>query len=127
VSQSSGRQRLNIHGAIDLETGKTRMIEAATVNAISTIMLLRAIEAVYPDKRLIHLFPDRLTSKGGHFNGLPAPARARVPRNRERRLDVVVVAFTGMVVWLDAEQAAEEGKAGTEGMWRMAPWIPRWA
>ena len=35
VPQTSGRQRLNIHGAIDLETGKTRMIEAATVNAIS--------------------------------------------------------------------------------------------
>jgi len=58
VSQSSGRQRLNIHGAVDLETGKARMIEAATVNAISTIMLLRAIEAMYPDKRLIHLFVD---------------------------------------------------------------------
>jgi hypothetical protein len=28
VPQSSGLQRLNIHGAIDLETGKTRMIEA---------------------------------------------------------------------------------------------------
>ena len=58
VPQSSGRQRLNIHGAIDLETGNTRMIEAATVNAISTIMLLRAIEAMYPGKRLIHLFVD---------------------------------------------------------------------
>jgi hypothetical protein len=31
VPRSSGRQRLNIHGAIDLKTGKTRMIEAATV------------------------------------------------------------------------------------------------
>jgi len=58
VPQTSGRQRLNIHGAIDLETGKTRMIEAATVNAISMIMLLRAIEAMYPGKRLIHLFVD---------------------------------------------------------------------
>jgi transposase len=58
VPQSSARQRLNIHGAIDLETGKTRMIEAVTVNAISMIMLLRAIEAMYPDKRLIHLFVD---------------------------------------------------------------------
>jgi transposase len=58
VPQSSGRARLNIHGAIDLETGKTRMVEAATVNAISTIMLLRAIEAMYPGKRLIHLFVD---------------------------------------------------------------------
>jgi transposase len=58
VPQSSGRQRLNIHGAIDLETGKTRMIVAETVNAISTIMLLKAIEAMYPCKRLIHLFVD---------------------------------------------------------------------
>jgi transposase len=56
--QTSGRQRLNIHGAIDLETGKTRMIEAATVNAVSTIMLLMAIERMYPGKRLIHLFVD---------------------------------------------------------------------
>jgi DDE superfamily endonuclease len=58
VPQTSGRQRLNIHGAIDLETGKNRMIEAATVIAISTIMLLMAIEGMYPGKRLIHLFVD---------------------------------------------------------------------
>jgi transposase len=58
VEQTSGRQRLNIHGAIDLETGRTRMIEAATVNAISMIMLLRAIEAMNPGRRLIHLFVD---------------------------------------------------------------------
>jgi transposase len=58
VEQNSGRQRLNIHGAIDLETDRTRMIEAATVNAISMIMLQRAIEAKYPGKRLIHLFVD---------------------------------------------------------------------
>ena len=58
VPQTSGRQRLNIHGAIDLETGKTRMIEAATVNAVSTIMLLMAIKTMYPGKRLIHLFVD---------------------------------------------------------------------
>ena len=57
VSQTSGRQRLNIHGAIDLETGSTRMIEVTTVDAASTIMLLIAIEAMYPGRRLIHLFP----------------------------------------------------------------------
>ncbi len=56
VPQTSGRQRLNLHGTIDLETGKTRIIEAVTVNAISTIMLLMAIEAMYPGKRMIHLF-----------------------------------------------------------------------
>jgi transposase len=58
IAQTSGRQRLNIHGAIDLETGNTRMLEVATVNAISTIMLLVAIEAMYPGQRMIHLFLD---------------------------------------------------------------------
>jgi transposase len=58
VPQTSGRQRLNIHGAIDLETGQTRMLEALTVDAASTIMLLMAIEAMYPGKRIIHLFLD---------------------------------------------------------------------
>ena len=58
VAQTSGRQRLNIHGAIDLETGQTRMLDALTVDAASTIMLLMAIEAMYPGKRMIHLFLD---------------------------------------------------------------------
>ena len=58
VPQTSGRQRLNIHGAIDLETGQTRMLDVLTVDAASTIMLLMAIEAMHPAKRLIHLFVD---------------------------------------------------------------------
>ena len=36
ITQSSGRERLNIHGAIDLETGNTRMLEVLVVNAAST-------------------------------------------------------------------------------------------
>ncbi len=58
VDQTSGRQRLNIHGAIDLETGKTRMLDVVTVDAMSTIALLMAIEALYPAMRLIHVFVD---------------------------------------------------------------------
>jgi transposase len=58
VEQTSGRQRLNIHGAIDLETGKTRMIEVLTVDAVSTIALLMAIALMYPSKKLIHVFLD---------------------------------------------------------------------
>jgi transposase len=58
VEQNSGRDRLNIHGAIDLETGKSCMVEVLTVNAVSTIALLSAIEALYPRKRRIHLFID---------------------------------------------------------------------
>jgi transposase len=58
VAQTSGRQRLNIHGAIDLETGHTRMLEVETVDADSTIKLMIALLASYPRKRVIHLFLD---------------------------------------------------------------------
>jgi transposase len=64
VEQSSGRDRLNIHGAIDLETGRTIIQDVLTVNALRVprldrgIMLLMAIEARYPGMRLIHVFLD---------------------------------------------------------------------
>jgi transposase len=58
IDQTSGRQRLNIHGAIDLETGNTRMVEVLTVDAMSMIALLMAIEALYPTMGLIHVFVD---------------------------------------------------------------------
>ena len=58
IEQTSGRQRINIHGAIDLETGQTRMIEALTIDAASTIKLLESIEALYPMLVLIHVFLD---------------------------------------------------------------------
>ena len=58
IEQTSGRQRINIHGAIDLETGQTRMIEAQAIDAASTIKLLASIEALYPMLALIHVFLD---------------------------------------------------------------------
>jgi transposase len=58
IEQSSGRERMNIHGAVDLETGQTRMIEVLTVDAASTIKLLASIEALYPMLALIHVFLD---------------------------------------------------------------------
>src|ERR1017187_2785136 len=58
VEQSSGRDRLNIHGAIDLETGQTVMKDVLSVDALSTILLLTAIEAMYPGMRFIHVFLD---------------------------------------------------------------------
>ncbi len=48
IEQTSGRQRINIHGAIDPETGQTRMVQAETADALSTIRLLESIEAFYP-------------------------------------------------------------------------------
>ena len=56
IAQTSGRDRLNIHGAIDLETGKTKMLDVLTVNAATTIALLTAIMIMFPLKRWIHVF-----------------------------------------------------------------------
>jgi transposase len=58
VAQTSGRERLNIQGALDLETGKTTMLEVEQVNAASTIKLLETIEAKYPLMAAIHVFLD---------------------------------------------------------------------
>jgi transposase len=58
IEQTSGRERINIHGAIELATGQTRMIEVITVDAVSTIRLLESIEALYPLLALIHVFLD---------------------------------------------------------------------
>ncbi len=58
IEQTSGRERINIHGAIDLATGQTRMIEAQTIDAVSTIRLLELIEACYPTLARIHVFLD---------------------------------------------------------------------
>jgi hypothetical protein len=49
---------LNLHGAVDLETGATRMIEVTTIDAASTIALWMAIVSIFPTKRLIHVFLD---------------------------------------------------------------------
>src|SRR5450432_3626514 len=58
IEQTSGRERINIHGAIDLESGQTRMIEAESIDAISTIRLLESLEALYPMMVCIHVFLD---------------------------------------------------------------------
>jgi transposase len=58
LEQTTGRQRLNIHGALDLETGRTAMIDVESVDAASTIRLLQAVEAMYPLMAMIHVFLD---------------------------------------------------------------------
>ena len=58
IEQTTGRQRINIHGAIDLETGQTRMIEAETIDAASTIRLLKSLEMLYPLSAIIHVYLD---------------------------------------------------------------------
>ena len=73
VEQSSGRDRLNIHGAVDLETGQIIMKDVLTVDALSTIMLLMAIEATYPGMRWIHVFLDHASETGAAMAGAAGP------------------------------------------------------
>ena len=48
LKTNSGRQRLNLHGAINAETHEITIIESDTVDSYSTINLLTAIENKYP-------------------------------------------------------------------------------
>lgn len=55
---ASGRDRLNLHGAIDLETGRTSIMDVQTVDAASTIALFEALEQSCSTMRRIHVFLD---------------------------------------------------------------------
>jgi len=55
---TSGRERLNLHGAIDLETGQTRIKEVQTVDAQSSIDLFASLEHAYSTMSRIHVFLD---------------------------------------------------------------------
>lgn len=58
VRSTSGRQRLNIHGCLDLETFAFQFVEAGRIDAKTTRHLLEKAEAAHPDKRAIHVFLD---------------------------------------------------------------------
>ncbi len=44
VHQNTGRDRLNIHGAIDLSAGRTCMYETPQIDALSTVHFLETVE-----------------------------------------------------------------------------------
>ncbi len=58
LPSASGRDRLNLHGAIDLETGQTRIMDVETVDATSTIHLFEALENAQSTMSRIHVFLD---------------------------------------------------------------------
>jgi len=58
VEQTTGRNRLNIHGAIDLETGQTQIVTAEKIDGLSLIKLLSEILRTHTAMRLIHVFLD---------------------------------------------------------------------
>lgn len=55
---SSGRERMNIQGALNLETFQFQFVEAGVIDANSTQKLLERIENAYKNKRIIHVFAD---------------------------------------------------------------------
>jgi len=58
VTTTSGRGRVNIHGALNLETFDASFVEPTTVDGASAAQLLAKIEARNPNKRLIHVIWD---------------------------------------------------------------------
>ncbi len=58
ITATSGRKRINIHGALNLETFQFQFVEAEKINAETTRQLLQKLENAYPSKRVIHVFLD---------------------------------------------------------------------
>lgn len=58
LQTNSGRQRLNLHGAINAETLDVTVIESETVDAESTITLLETLNQKYPLSSRLHIILD---------------------------------------------------------------------
>ncbi|MBW2986905.1 IS630 family transposase, partial [Candidatus Woesearchaeota archaeon] len=58
ILTNTGRQRINLSGAIDIISKKVLIREDLTLNASSTIEFLKQVEAAYPHVRRIHVFCD---------------------------------------------------------------------
>jgi transposase len=58
LRRTSGRQRINLHGALNLENFHCPLVQAERINAASTIALFEKLEAANPDKRRIHVIAD---------------------------------------------------------------------
>ena len=58
IKSTSGRKRLNIQGAIDLETFQFTFVEAEKINAQTTRQMLEKLERSNPTMTRIHVFMD---------------------------------------------------------------------
>jgi transposase len=58
LETNSGRQRLNLHGAINIETLEMTVIESETINADSTVELLEILNQKYPLSSKLHIILD---------------------------------------------------------------------
>jgi transposase len=58
LRRTSGRKRINLHGALNLENFHCPLVQAEKINAASTIALFERLEADNPGKRWIHVIAD---------------------------------------------------------------------
>lgn len=58
IKTTTGRGRINIHGALNLENFDAPFVAPATVDGVSAVQLLAKIEARNPEKRVIHVIWD---------------------------------------------------------------------
>lgn len=58
LKSNTGRQRINLHGAINIETLDVELVEGERVNSESTVELLRKIEKTCSYARKIHVILD---------------------------------------------------------------------
>jgi transposase len=58
IKSNTGRQRVNINGVLDAETHAVIVRDSESINAVSTIELLKNVEAVYPLAIIIYIICD---------------------------------------------------------------------
>lgn len=58
LKTNSGRQRLNLHGAINIESLEMTVIESESVNSDSTLDLLESLNQKYPSFKKLHIILD---------------------------------------------------------------------
>jgi transposase len=79
LKTNSGRQRLNLHGAINAETNEVTVIESSTVNTDSTIRLIETLDQKYCFAKDIILIADNAKY---HYSKMVQEALKDHPRVR---------------------------------------------
>ena len=69
VNTTSGRGRVNVHAALNLENFDTPFVAPDTVNGVSAAQLLAKIEARNKKKRTVFYAPSPDPKSGTHFSG----------------------------------------------------------
>ena len=79
VKTNSGRQRLNLHGALNAETYEVTVVESDTINTDSTIQLLEILDQKYPLAKEIILILDNAKY---HYSNAVQDSLKKHPRMR---------------------------------------------